>query len=665
MKHFFACVGAFRKKLEPAAPRKLLFTVLLAFATGLELAAAVELISSQSLRGTFAWLAQQPLQVLAGTFFFGLLICFFAFLSRNLFVGGLIVSLVGLILCFVNYFKVLITNVPLSITDLLLAGQVGDIAALNANSLALTKHSIVGIVVTLLWLGVLLFLEKPLRLRWKWSLFSGLGSAGVFVLMMVVLVEPFFLTPMGVPLSVPLGQARVNVACGEVMGLWRGVLYQRKVVPPGDFSPAAMEQDLAEIRAIAAKDQAERPLKTVPEQKPNVILLLSESFFDVTKLPGVTYQGDPLQHFHALQDQSVSGTFHTRTLGYGTCNIELEILTGINSALFPQPLNLCYQSPDALAKLAPIPLLLQNQGYYTASLHTYNDEIYHRTPLFRAIGFQDTFFTDGFAAIDPAAAAAPNYYEYLANKMSGGAYSDAYLSDLITMLYQQKKDLGPVFLYGISMENHAPYNDQKYLGHYDYPLTAPALTKEAAEVLSSVTQGVVNADKALRQLVDYFSAQEDPTVIVFFGDHRPGLGMTDSSSLYSQLGLCHDPDSGAWTTDEIQSLYSTDYLIWSNDPAYLPDQPGTRRDTSSNYLGLDLLSCSGTPLPLFWQHLRTLPQVAQIWTDEYFLPVGKPAQFGATFASEEDHRKFLLLKRLIYDSFYGDRVITQALSSTG
>jgi arylsulfatase A-like enzyme len=101
-------------------------------------------------------------------------------------------------------------------------------------------------------------------------------------------------------------------------------------------------------------------------------------------------------------------------------------------------------------------------------LHTFNDSIYNRTPLMTAIGFEDLYFSDDFAAVDDRAAAADDYWAYMDGKISGMFYSDDYLTDLLIDLYEKKTADAPVFLYGISMENHSPFNDEKYGGVYDY-----------------------------------------------------------------------------------------------------------------------------------------------------------------------------------------------------
>ena len=156
------------------------------------------------------------------------------------------------------------------------------------------------------------------------------------------------------------------------------------------------------------------------EEQPNVIFVLSESFFDVTELPGVEFEGDPVADFHAVQEQGVSGTFYTHTLGYGTSNIEMEVFTGINSRFFGSDENIYQWDAARCWKRRRCRSSSGTRGYYTAYIHTFNDGIYEREGLYSQLGFDEIFFSDDFAAIDPEAAAAPDYWGYMSGKIAGG-----------------------------------------------------------------------------------------------------------------------------------------------------------------------------------------------------------------------------------------------------
>lgn len=604
-------------------------------------------------------LAVLPTCLTAGWFWWtvGLMALFtglLTFFTRTILPGAILTAVAPTIMVFSSYFKALITSVPLTVQDFLLLGQLGDITQLNASSLHFSPLSLGCILFLVLWLVAVCLLLYPVRLERKVSLWAGAGCVAAVVLVYGVLANVILFTPMGVSTDQKLSQATVNRETGVLLGLWRGALNQvYMALHEGDTSPEELER-AAQQAAELASQEADATVET----QPNVILILSESFFDVTRLPGVTFDGDPLETFHDLQQEGVSGTFYTRSLGYGTCNIELEILTGMNTGLLWGE-DLYNMDPQVFSRLPSVPSVLRDSGYSTRMVHMYDDSIYKRTPMFEAMGFEETYFQDDFAAIDPQA----GDEAYLEGQREGSFYSDAYLSQLLMDLYEDGKGEGPQFLYGISMENHAPYDKEKYDAQELTVAFQSDLKGQAQEMLQAVVQGTHDASEALGQLADYFRDQEEPTVIVFFGDHRPGVGLTDGGTVYSKLGLCSS-DYSRWSTQEMKELYSTDYLIWSNDPDYLPGQPGDQVDRGSNYLGVDLLNLAGVEKPVYWSFLQNLSHTRLNDTWVYSL-----AQDGTlTYrhpTTGSDGEKLDLLSTLLDDALYGDQVATPVLRERG
>lgn len=604
-------------------------------------------------------LAVLPTCLTAGWFWWtvGLMALFtglLTFFTRTILPGAILTAVAPTIMVFSSYFKALITSVPLTVQDFLLLGQLGDITQLNASSLHFSPLSLGCILFLVLWLVAVCLLLYPVRLERKVSLRAGAGCVAAVALVYGVAANPLIFAPRGVSIDQKLSQATVNRETGVLLGLWRGALNQvYMALHEGDTSPEELER-AAQQAAELASQEADATVET----QPNVILILSESFFDVTRLPGVTFDGDPLETFHSLQQEGVSGTFYTRSLGYGTCNIELEILTGMNTGLLWGE-DLYNMDPQVFSRLPSVPSVLRDSGYSTRMVHMYDDSIYKRTPMFEAMGFEETYFQDDFAAIDPQA----GDEAYLEGQREGSFYSDAYLSQLLMDLYEDGKGEGPQFLYGISMENHAPYDKEKYDAQELTVAFQSDLKGQAQEMLQAVVQGTHDASEALGQLADYFRDQEEPTVIVFFGDHRPGVGLTDGGTVYSKLGLCSS-DYSRWSTQEMKELYSTDYLIWSNDPDYLPGQPGDRVDRGSNYLGVDLLNLAGVEKPVYWSFLQNLSHTRLNDTWVYSL-----AQDGTlTYrhpTTGSDGEKLDLLSTLLDDALYGDQVATPVLRERG
>lgn len=639
-----------RRILKREIPVKFRLPVLvgLCILSGLYLSAFNILVTTQSIRKVFAWLFSAPLPMLGTALFLALLVLFLALVTRSLFAGGLTVSILVLLAVFINYFKNLLTATPLKLADIVLITKMGQIMELNSTSIQFSRNSIIAIVSMVLWLVVLLVMSRPLRIKWKIGLAVSAAPVALFILLFCVraVADAWLYAPQKVAITTNYGQAYVNAKTGVVLGLWRSAIRPEDsgidFTENGEYLPAAQTYiDEIEPGGDAGKS-------------PNVIMLLSESFFDVTELPGITYEEDPLSDFHAAQAAGVSGDFHTRTLGYGTCSIEMEILTGINTRFFSADQLLSEWDPQDLEKLSTVPRLFQENGYYTAFLHTFNDSIYNRTPTYSRLGFDDLYFSGDFAAVDPDAAAAPDYWAYMQNQLSGGLYSDDYLADAIIKLYEREED-SPVFLYGVTMENHTPYPADKYES-YDYPFTS-GLPEDAVGMLNAVTQGAANSSKALGKLIEYFSDCGEPTIIVFFGDHRPGLPLDSGGMIYSELGMCPE-NSSEWSLENIEELYSTNYVIWANDESLLPALAGTDdADTSSNFLGLDVLRAADVELDAYWRMIASLKESCTAFTWEYFISAdGELGYVPEDYLEGRDLEKFEVMTYLMRQAFSGKKV---------
>lgn len=602
---------------------------------------------------------RMALQVwLTGRFWYTVLLFFaatalFSLAFRSIFAGGAVWGLIVLGFGLVNYYKIAITGSPFLFHDLTLAGNLGGIVALNARSLMPNSYCIIALLGFAAYLVILKFFSPALKpASWKWTALTALAPLTALILVFWVFLDPLVLRPLNSSLELgQMSQFAVNDRCGFPIGLLRGAkLSLRPVATVGNDYLTPM---VAELKAELG--EAEAP----SEQKPNIILVLSESFSDVTKLSGVTFSNDPIREFHDLQKESVSGTFYTRTLGYGTANIELEVLTGINTHLMGNE-SLCTMPTDQVAAFPAVPQLLSDAGYRTAMLHTFSDDIYHRGPIMKAIGFQETYFSGDFAAIDPGAKAADDYYDYLGGKLSGGFYSDDYMADLLIQLTEDTNDK-PLFAYAISMENHTPYDRAKYAeDEFDFTMDSP-LTGDAQVALAAYSQGCANASKALGKLVDFLRDFDEPTILIFYGDHRPGLGLEGTNSVYSELwkalGKPWDPQD----PDIVRELYSTKFLIWANDPSLLPGEAGDDSLVdSSNYFGLNILNAAGVKKPLYWRALEQLKETRIIDTVGYSL--GRDGSYEiATPTQGEDGRRLSRLAAFTRDVFYGGKFATKAL----
>lgn len=632
---------------RPGRERAVACSAASAFAAGWVLTAVSELITTQSFADAAALLFGFTPRAVATAAFLGLIICTLGFLCRSIFAGGLIVTLFVAGLSFANYYKMLITSTPLYVQDIRLVTQVGGIMELNEASMKFSGESAAAVVIMLLVLVGLFFVSRRFRPRLREGLISGLISAILFASLFCVpaSVESWFYGPAGSEQAAAQDTQIVhNSRCGVLLGLWRSVVLggEEELIP---------EPDEEELMLMNAQSWIEELPDTDKDEQPNVIFVLGESFFDVTELPGVSYAEDPVADFHRICSEGVSGKFYTHTLGYGTENIELEIMTGINTRFFSWDDMIYGWEQEKLLTYPSLPQLFSDAGYYTAYLHTFNDGIYNRTALYTALGFQDMYFSGDFAAIDPEAAAAPDYWSYMYGKIAGEFYSDDYLADVTAELFDQKAGEGPVFLWAVTMENHTPYTADKF-SSYDFPFESD-LGDEAVGVLNAVTQGVADCSEALGKLVDHLAAQDEPVIVVFFGDHRPGTPLESGATVYSELGMCPE-DVADWELEDYAELYSTDYVIWSNDPSLLPAEPGSRMNTSSTLLGVEALQMAGMDLDEYWSMCAVVDTVSDGWTWNFFVPQDGEPCFSPFAGLDEEGLDIIQAMRVFMNStFYG------------
>ena len=183
-------------------------------------------------------------------------------------------------------------------------------------------------------------------------------------------------------------------------------------------------------------------------------------------------------------------------------------------------------------------------------------------------------------------------------------------------------------------------------------------------IVRVMLEGITRADQALGALTDALRESDEPTIVVFFGDHRPNLFMTDGDTVYTKLGLCPANDTVDWTAEQINDLYATDYLIWANDAALLQGQAGTERESSITAIGPQLLELTGQPVSRYLALLEKVSQVCLTNTELYFVDgAGDPSTSAETADLSDEARELLSLRDdVLYDAMYGQQYITAAMN---
>lgn len=289
---------------------------------------------------------------------------------------------------------------------------------------------------------------------------------------------------------------------------------------PDDYEKKYVQKLLAEIEE-KRKAEASEESGVVP----NVIYVQLESFFDVNAIKNVQFSENPLPNFTALKNSCPSGYLTVPMIGSGTANTEFEVLTGMNMDYFspgeyPFIMALRENYCESVASL------FKERGYGTFTMHNNTGTFYSRHEVYPNLGF-DVFI--------------PIEYMY------GVEYNDlGWAKD--TVLIKEIEDClaktqGRDFIFTVSVQPHGAYPTEK-LGSDKIKVTGID-DPELENMYSYYVNEMYETDKMIGELVEKYSDFEEPTMIVFYGDHIADLKLTEQDL-------------------SIGDLYSTEYVIWTN-----------------------------------------------------------------------------------------------------
>lgn len=589
-----------------------------------------QLIALQEPGSALDWLMSRPeVSLLTYGVLLGAVALLFA-LTGRLGWSTALVALPVFLFAFANHMKVTLNGSPVMISDLALAGHAGELARFLRPGIDFGAGTWGALGILLLMQAIVLLLgrrQRGKRLDWR------IRTSGV-VLSMAAVGLCLGTSPVQALISGPGDeiQAERNDRLGLLAGFYSGWICST-VQQPNAYN----ENNMNAILNTASK-AAEADPYVKPEVVPNVILLMSESFCDPeVVLPNVDYKEDPVPNYHALAKEFPAGGFLSNTYAGGTGNVEMEVLTGLPIAFLGSAEDLtALRDRTAYNRMPSIVNTFGSQGYATEFVHSYNDKLYNRAANLPVIGFEKVLFEDEFP--EDAEQAGP----YL---------SDMALTEKLIYEYEHRDKDKPLFLFGLSMENHQPYFGEKFEDSSGLKYSANTLNQPEKETLDNLLHGLHDADAALGALVDYFEKVDEPTIIVFWGDHLPGLNTGDGGdTLYSILGYVQDDETKNWDSATMKKMHTTRYLAWNNYGAdfTVPEEMSTLG------LGTHLLDWAGVEKPLYYHWVDKALEEMLLYRQRLFVPThGEPlAELPDNNAVARDYRN------LVYDIIYGKGYIS-------
>jgi phosphoglycerol transferase MdoB-like AlkP superfamily enzyme len=347
------------------------------------------------------------------------------------------------------------------------------------------------------------------------------------------------------------------------------------------------------------------------EKQPNIIVIMNESFSDLSVLHEFGTSEDYMPFIHSLQtsDEAITGNLYVSVCGGNTANTEFEFLTGDTMAFLPSG-SVAYQQyisdniPSWVTSLA-------NQGYQTVAMHPYNASGWNRINVYPYLGFETSYFKDAFSNA----------------KILRKYVSDESLYDKVIDVYNNKEK-SSLFLFAVTMQNHGGYSQL-----YDnFPISVTLTDIENHPATENYLSLVKESDRAFEELVDYFRTVDEDTIIVMFGDHQPNDYV---ANCIARLTGTADDDK---TLEEQQNRYLVPFVIWANY-----DIDSTHDiTTSANYLNLLVSQTAKVELSDYQQYLLALQEEFPVITANLLVD-----QEG-NYSSVSDLDSLQLYKKLQY-----------------
>lgn len=277
---------------------------------------------------------------------------------------------------------------------------------------------------------------------------------------------------------------------------------------PYEYSKEAIDAIVSADREAAASEDDD-------SEKPNIIMLQLETFFDPTTVEFLEFSEDPIPNFRRLMEEYSSGAFKVPSVGAGTANTEFEAITGMNLRYFG-PGEYPYKTILKKTTCESVAYNLKDIGYATHAIHNNKATFYSRADVFKNLGF-DTYTS--------------KEYMDISNTTENGWLKDEVLIEHIMDALESTKRQD--FVYTISVQGHGEYPTEQVLEDPAIQVTGAA-TEEKNNQWEYYVNQLHEMDQFIVDLIETLDNYGEDYILVMYGDHLPTLGLTveDVSNRY-------------------------------------------------------------------------------------------------------------------------------------
>lgn len=505
--------SAFAKKMQPVYAFMNRFSLIFHALLACIINFVIEAISRHSVVAAWDYMTGTPLVFLYNAFMIFVTFSIVYLFKRRIFVR-IIIDAIWVILGIANGYILLKRVTPFNAQDLKIAGD----------GIALINNYCNGFEVVVIAVGAVALLIWLISMWRRGGQYAGkIHHIAALIGIIVCGVLYTFVTNIAIDKRV-VSTYFGNIAFAyEDYGLpycFSASLFNTGISEPNGYTKKAMakiDKD-GELNQTAASRSS--------DELPNIIVVQLESYFDVANAEFFTTSEDACPNLHNLYQNYSNGYFKVPSVGAGTANTEFEVLTGMNLRYFG-PGEYPYKTYSKKHPTESAATALASLGYGTHALHDNTGNFYSRANVFNNMGF-DTFTSKEFMNV-------------LQTTENGWAKDEILTQHIMEAMDTTKQE---DFVFTVSVQGHGNYPETQVIEN-------PKIKVEGIEdeALKNKWEYYVNQvyemDQFVGDLIKAVEERNEPSVVVFYGDHLPTMGLKaeDLKSRY---------------------LYNTNYVIWDN-----------------------------------------------------------------------------------------------------
>lgn len=505
--------SAFAKKMQPVYAFMNRFSLIFHALLACIINFVIEAISRHSVVAAWDYMTGTPLVFLYNAFMIFVTFSIVYLFKRRIFVR-MIIGAIWVILGIANGYILLKRVTPFNAQDLKIAGD----------GIALINNYCNGFEVVVIAVGAVALLIWLISMWRRGGQYAGkIHHIAALTGIIVCGVLYTFVTNIAIDKRV-VSTYFGNIAFAyEDYGLpycFSASLFNTGISEPNGYTKKAM----AKIDKDGELNQTATSRSS--DELPNIIVVQLESYFDVANAEFFTTSEDACPNLHNLYQNYSNGYFKVPSVGAGTANTEFEVLTGMNLRYFG-PGEYPYKTYSKKHPTESAATALASLGYGTHALHDNTGNFYSRANVFNNMGF-DTFTSKEFMNV-------------LQTTENGWAKDEILTQHIMEAMDTTKQE---DFVFTVSVQGHGNYPETQVIEN-------PKIKVEGIEdeALKNKWEYYVNQvyemDQFVGDLIKAVEERNEPSVVVFYGDHLPTMGLKaeDLKSRY---------------------LYNTNYVIWDN-----------------------------------------------------------------------------------------------------